>query len=100
MNEWSFGGEIFYLKEVDGEFKYSVKIRGVGQRLNAVSTQPVEMSCLVPADIAKNSKKTLKLYSNTTMAGHLESFTKFDNKGNVVSKTMFIVDYILDEQVR
>lgn len=92
-NEWTVSGEVFYLKELDGEFSASVGIRGVSKRQNAISSNIMEMKCLMQKNVYESGmKKGLKLYCNATISGHLETWTS----GN--KKIMFIADEIEVEE--
>lgn len=97
MNEWKFTGKIFYLKELSGEFCYSLKLRGEALRNGDTSSRIVELSCLVPTSVKDWKINNLKLYDNVTMAGHFETWSKLDVKGHINYKTMQIVDCILGE---
>lgn len=92
INEWTFSGEIFYLKELSGEFSASLKLRGMAKRLDAMSSQITELPVLVGNTIYKAlSEKGKKLYSQATLSGHIETW--FDEKK---SKIMFVADKIID----
>jgi len=96
MNEWSVSGEVIYLKELQGEFSASVKLRGSSTREGMCSSQILEFSCLMQSRIYEEAKKKgIALYKNATLSGHLESWQKTKN-GKDTRKIMFIVDYILE----
>ena len=100
-NEWTFGGELFYMKEQFGEFGASLKIRGISQRMNSESTQICEFSCLVPYDVYEDFvNRGVKVYDKILVSGHLETWQKSKVNGNgelkVDVKQMFIVDYLLE----
>lgn len=91
-NEWIFSGEIFYLKELTGEFAASLKIRGTAKRQDAMSSQITELSVLVGSRIYEEmTAKGIKIYTQATLAGHMETWA--DEKK---SKTMFVVDEIIE----
>lgn len=95
-NEWTVSGEVIYLKDLQGEFSASVKLRGVSKREGAFSSQVLEFPCLMQDKLyEKAKKKGLGLYKNATLSGHLESWQKNKN-GKDVRKVMFVVDYVLD----
>ena len=96
FNDWTFTGEIFYLKELEGEFAASLKLRGVAQRKGAVSTQIAEIPCLVQSALWEQiKKKQIKQYDTITLSGHLESWNQ-NSHGKPVRKIMLIADYITD----
>jgi len=96
MNEWTVSGEIFYIKELKGEFAISLKIRGEAKRQEIYTSQVLEFSCLIPRNMYEEAKKkNLKLYKNVSLSGHLETWKKTIN-GKDKNKIMFIVDYILE----
>lgn len=94
MNEWSFSGEIFYLKELEKDYGASLKIRGTATRKdNSFRSDICELGCLVTRDAWNEAKKKgVKVYKNIAVSGHLETFIK--NDGN--SKIMFIAEYIME----
>lgn len=96
MNEWSFSGEVFYLKELDKDYGASLKIRGTSPRGDSLnSAQIVEITCLLTKDCYKQAKeKGLALYRKVAVSGHIETFVK-DADFNKV-KNMFIAEYILE----
>lgn len=90
MNKWMFSGELIRLKEFQGEFSYSLKIRGIARRLNSCSTQVAEMVCLVPSALRSDIVfYDVKLYSPVSVSGHIETWEKENSR-----KTMFVVDKI------
>lgn len=96
FNEWTFSGEVFYIKELTGEFTGSIKVRGLSQREGAFSTKIVELPCLMQDRLWKQFKeKQIKVYDKITISGHLETWSK-NSHGKPVNKTMFIIDYIID----
>lgn len=89
MNEWSFSGEVFYLKELERDYGASVKIRGVSE---GGFGRICELSCLIGQDAYKDAmKKGIGQYKKVALSGHMETFIKNDKP-----KTMFIADYILE----
>lgn len=88
VNDFTFSGEVFYLKElVDSkEFSYSIKIRGVAKRDFAITPMICELSCLILKNV--NIDK-VKLHEEVCVSGHIE-FWERKNK-----KNMFIVDAII-----
>lgn len=93
VNNWTFFGEIFYLKELQGEFAGSLRIRGTAQRKGSQSSQIVEMGCLMQEPLYKELvERGYKVYSKICLSGHLESWFK----GGAV-KTMFIADEIIEQ---
>lgn len=92
MNEFTFGGEVIYVKELKGEFSHFLKIRGISQRVNASSVNIVELSCFIPTAL---KVKDIKSYEDITISGHIETFNKVRPTGKVDSKNVFIVDYVL-----
>lgn len=100
FNEWTFTGEIFYLKELEGEFSASLKLRGSAQREGSFSTQIAEIPCLMQPKLWEQAKtKQIKQYDTVTLAGHLESWSQ-NSHGKPVRKVMLIADYILDVQYK
>ena len=95
MNDWNFTGKIFYMKELSGEFCYSLKLRGEALRDGDMASRIVELPCLVPTSIKNKKIENLKLYDNVTMSGHFETWSKFDINGHINGKSMNIVDCII-----
>ena len=94
VNEWRVGGEVFYLKEMEGEFAASVKIRGSSKRPGGFSANIFEFACLMTQTVYDEAKRLgIRLYHEAVLSGHLESWDK--GKG---LKTYFIVDKV--ESVR
>lgn len=97
-NEWTFSGEIVNLKELDGEFAASVKLRGLSQRVGAASAQVAEIVCLAEKDLFAELKRTnVKVYDKITLSGHLEQWL-LNSKGKPVNKTMLIADFVIDQE--
>lgn len=98
LNEWSVSGEIFYLKELEGEFAASVKLRGVAKRETGLSSQILEFPCLIEPRVYEDAKKRgFSLYKEATLSGHIESWAG-ESKRNGSMKIMFIADYVMDIQ--
>jgi len=90
VNEWKVGGEIFYLKEMSGEFAASLKLRGTSKRPGGFSANIFEFACLMPQVVYDDAKRLgIRLYHEAVLSGHLESWDK--GKG---LKTYFIVDKV------
>jgi hypothetical protein len=95
MNEWTFSGEIFYLKELEGEFAISLKLRGTSRRKNAMTEQIAEVSCLGDKDFYAIFKEHgLKLYSKAALSGHMETWIQKAH-GKTPTKTMLIADNVV-----
>ena len=94
-NEWTFGGELFSKKLLDGEFGASLKVRGISQRTGSETTQICELTCLVPREEAEKFAE-LHVYDSVVLSGHIETWQKVNNKGVVNYKQMFIVDLLLE----
>lgn len=89
-NYWKFSGEIFYLREQQGEFGASMKLRGIAQRKDAQSTQITEITCLMLKPLYDELlKQGYKVYSKICLSGHIESWIKNDKM-----KVMLIADNI------
>lgn len=96
FNEWTVSGEVFYLKELSGEFACSIQIRGVAKRNGVFSSNIMEMKCLLQKSVYEIAKKKgLRLYCNATISGHLETWTYGNNK----KKVMFIADDVIEVEV-
>lgn len=95
MNEWTVSGEVFYLKELNGEFSGSLKIRGNSTREGAFSSQILEFPCLLQERVWQEAKKKgLALYKKVTLSGHIESWQKTNSQD--ARRIMFIADYIIE----
>lgn len=97
FNEWTVSGEVYYLKELEGEFSASAKIRGTASRQDGVySSQILELPFLMQRKVYDEAKKKgLKVYRTATFSGHLETWHKTKN-GKPCDKVMFVADYILE----
>ena len=94
FNEWKVSGEVFYLKELQGEFAASLKIRGVAQRPDVFSSNVLEFPCLMTERVYDEARrKGIKQYMNVTLSGHLESWDKSNGK-NRTMKIYFIADNV------
>lgn len=98
LNEWSVSGEVFYLKELEGEFAASVKVRGIAKREAGLTSQILEFPCLIERKVYEDAKsRGFSLYKDVNLSGHIESWAREnDRKGNM--KIMFIADYVMDIQ--
>ena len=95
MNEWSFSGEVFYLKKLDdgAEFSASVKVRGFAKRPEAMSSQIAELTFLLTHKAYSDFMAMGgQVYSKATLKGHMETWIK----SNKDSKIMLIADSIVD----
>lgn len=96
FNEWTFSGEVFYLKELKGEFAVSLQIRGIANREGVFSSSIMEFGCLMQEKVyAEAKKKGLGMYSNIALSGHLETWTKNSPSGPR-KKIMFVADYVIE----
>lgn len=95
MNEWTVTGEVFYLRELDGEFAASLRIRGASRREGFESSQVLEVGCLMQAKAWQDAKvKGVDIYRKVTITGHLESWTRtYNNKEK--RRIMLIADHVL-----
>lgn len=90
MNEWKVSGEVFYLKELQGEFAASLKLRGRSKRPDSFASQILEFACLMTQTVYDEAKRMgLRQYHEATLSGHLESWDK-----NGKPKTYFIADKV------
>lgn len=97
LNEFNVSGEIVSLKELDGEFKASLIIKGTATREGAETSQILELTCLLQDKVYKDAlQKGLKLYKKATVSGHIESWQRVQPNGKVKTKVIFITDYIYD----
>ena len=91
FNQWKISGEVFYLKELQGEFAASVRIRGVSKRPNEQASKILEVLCLMTPTVYDEAMRLgLRKYHDATLSGHVESWVK--NDGDM--KTYFIVDKV------
>ena len=94
-NEWTFSGECFYIKDLEGEFCKSIKIRGRSKRNNSYSEQIAEIGCLFQSDVWKQAEqKGLKQYDFVAIQGHIETWKRMSSGGERI-KTMFIADSVI-----
>ena len=98
INEWTVSGRVFYLKEMQGEFSASLKIRGEAKRSDGVySSQIMEVGCLLPPNVYEQAKKKgLKLNRQLCITGHLETWNHNSKGKPIEDKVMFIADAILE----
>ncbi len=90
MNEWKVGGEVFYLKELQGEFAASIKIRGNSKRKGEFAPRIFEFGCLMTQAVYDEAvRRGFRLYHKAVLSGHLESWDKGGSP-----KTYFIVDKV------
>lgn len=96
LNEWVVSGKIFYLKQLSGEFAASVKIRGSSKRDGEFDEDIMELGCLMQKKVYDEAvKKGLTKYCWAVLSGHMESWIKTTEKGQI-QKIMFIVDSVED----
>lgn len=94
MNEWTVSGEVFYIKDLQGEFAASLRIRGVAKREGLFSSQILEFPCLMQKSVYEDAKKKgLFKFKQVTLSGHLESWKNSTSKN---PKVMFIADYVIE----
>lgn len=93
-NKWVVSGEIYSIRELEGEFAASVKIRGEAKRPNVYSSQILELLCLLTPKVYKDAKiKGLALYKTMKITGHLETWKRTVNN-KIRQKVMFVADYL------
>lgn len=98
MNEWTFSGKVFFLKELEKDFAATVKLRGYWLPENAPA-QVVEIPCLMRKPIWEAAKKKgLAQWSIATLSGHIETTVRVKPNGNAVEKCLHVVDWVLDVQ--
>ncbi|WP_288983140.1 hypothetical protein [uncultured Treponema sp.] len=95
INDFDFSGEIVYIKNLDRGYCKSVIIKGVSNVFDSLSSQTVELKCLIPDRLSKDAGR-INLYDWLSVSGHIEMWSKPCGNGTVRQKIMFIVDYILD----
>lgn len=96
FNEWTVSGEVFYLKDLEGEFAASMQLRGVAKRDGVFSSSVMELGCLMQKKVYETAKrKGLDMYSYVCLSGHLETWVK-NSRSGPRKKMMFIVDYVID----
>ena len=94
FNEWKVSGEVFYLKELQGEFSASLRIRGIAKRPDVFSSNVLEFPCLMTERVYDEAKrKGMKQYMNVVLSGHLESWDKSKNQKRQM-KVYFIADKV------
>lgn len=93
VNQWKVSGEVFYLKELQGEFAASLKIRGESARFGS-SGQILELSCLMTKNAYEEAKrKGLRVYHDVDLSGHVESWY-VGREGKRKMKVYFIADNV------
>ena len=91
-NEWKVTGEVFYLKELQGEFACSLKISGIAKRPDVFSSSKLELPCLLTQAVYDEAKRLgMRIKHNATFSGHLESWC---NRGSSHPKIYFIADKV------
>lgn len=94
MNEWTVTGKVFYLKDLQGEFAASLKIKGVAKREQIFATNILEFPCLMQKEVYEDAKKKgMRMHKEVTLSGHLESWANGTSKN---PKIMFVADYVLE----
>ena len=95
QNTWTFSGELFYIREQEGEFAASLKIRGISRRKNASSSQIAEITCLAEKELyGQFVHKKIDLYKKVIVSGHIETWQRVKDTGKIQVRTMFIADAI------
>lgn len=94
FNDWTVTGVVSYIKELQGEFACSLRIKGQAQRDGCYSSQILDFPCLMQKKIYEDAKKKGMDYNKSiTLSGHLESW----QKGTSINpKIMFVADYVLE----
>lgn len=87
INEWRVSGKVFYVKELQGEFAASVKIRGIATRPDSYATNIMEVTCLMTKEVYEQAK--LAKYDTVTLSGHIETWERVSGQ-----KISFIADVI------
>lgn len=91
-NKWIVTGEVYNIRELEGEFGASVKIRGEARRPNLYSSQILELLCLLTPKVYEDAKRRgLCLYKTMKITGHLETW-KRTSANKIRQKIMFIAD--------
>ena len=91
-NEWKMSGEVFYLKEMEGEFAASLKISGVAKRPGLFSTSKLEFPCLMTSAVYDEAKRLgIQTRRSVSLVGHLESWC---NRSSSNPKVYFIADKV------
>ncbi len=95
MNEWTFYGRLFYLKELEGEFSVSLKLEGTSKRTGSFSEQIAKISCLGDKAFYDLFKKAgIKVNDEVTISGHLETWKQKDPTKSAL-RLMLIADRIV-----
>ena len=93
-NEWKVSGDVFYLKELKGEFACSLIINGIAKRPELFSSSKLELPCLMTPAVYEEAKRRglgYKKHQTISLTGHLESWC---NRSSSHPKVYFIVDKI------
>ena len=92
-NKWEVSGEVFYLRELQGEFACSIKVVGVAQRPGVYSSSKLELPCLMTQNVYNEARRKGfgKLYQAVKLVGHLESWC---NRSSSSPKVYFIADNV------
>lgn len=56
MNTWTFTGRVFYLKEMEGDYSCSIKMKGSTNE-GTFKKDIVEFGCLLPKEVWNAAKK-------------------------------------------
>lgn len=95
MNTWTFTGRVFYLKEMEGDYSCSIKMKGSTNE-STFKKDIVEFGCLLPKEVWNAAKnKGLCVNSKVTLSGHFETWVK-PRSTYFINKTMFIADCVVD----
>ncbi len=93
-NGWSFSGEIFYIKELEGEFSVSLKLTGLSKRANAMSSHIVEVSCVGGKELYEEMRRQeIGMYSSATVSGYIEMWPSRRDRHRLI----FIAESIVRE---
>lgn len=91
-NQWQVIGQIFYIKELSGEFACSLKISGVAKRPDLFSSSKLELPCLMTPAVYDEAKRLgMHIYQKAKLSGHLESWC---NRSSSHPKVYFIADKV------
>lgn len=97
MNEWTYTGKVFYMREITGVYSASVKMTGESKRADGLyKSDPLQFGCIMRSNVFEEAKrKGLKIGKTVTFSGHLEIWDKTIH-GKPANKVMFISDYVLE----
>lgn len=94
-NGSTFSGEIFYLKELEGEFSVSLKLTGFSKRANAMSSHIVEVSCVGGKELYEEMRRQqIGMYCNATVSGYIEMWPSKRDRHRLI----FIAESIAREE--